>query len=95
MLKYGIIDTVQTSATHAQHLFNDVWDALIAKCEDILRSDPSNKTDNNKVKIYAMNLFGTAYNVVRVSQAIKLAKNKLEPVEFVYKKQVLDLAKVL
>ncbi|CAG8674336.1 8422_t:CDS:2, partial [Paraglomus brasilianum] len=95
LLRYGIIDTVQTSATHAQHLFNDIWDALIEKCEDILESDPPNKTNNNKeVKIYAMDLFKTAYNIVRVSEAIKLTKSKLEPVEFIYKKRVLDLAKV-
>jgi|SRR6185312_279798 len=96
LLRYGIIDTVQTSATHAQHLINDIWDALIEKCEDILESDPPNKTNNNKeVKIYAMDLFKTAYNIVRVSEAIKLTKSKLEPVEFIYKKRVLDLAKVL
>ena len=52
LLRYHIIDTIESSATHARIIFENKWDDLINVIEGILTSNYLGYNENQNVRAY-------------------------------------------
>ncbi|GBB96018.1 hypothetical protein RclHR1_26610001 [Rhizophagus clarus] len=90
LLQYHIIDTIESSSTHAQVLFRDKWDDLINVIEDVLTPNDFDLTEQQDMKIYLKEFMERV-----LENNIKTKKNKLRSSDEKWKQQAIKLAKML
>ena len=65
LLRYNIIDTIESSSTNSRRLFNDIWDEIIDAMEVMLTPTAETETSENDVEIKDKEVKTYAKNILK------------------------------